>query len=88
MSVMTQVSEALYPAILRVLRKHSGGIPPEELVTSVSNLSGASTREVKRAIWELIAQQEVAFSSEQMLLPAGRSSSRTGRASLGRHRSR
>ena len=91
MSVMTQVSEAVYPAILSVLRKHAGGMPPEELVTAASGLSGANAREVKRAIWDLIAQQEIEFSSQQLLLPVERnvrSSSHTGRTRLGHHRSR
>jgi hypothetical protein len=91
MSVMMQVSEVMYPAVLRILKRHTSGMHPDQLVTAVSKLSGVSARDAKRAIWQLIARREIDFSSKQMLLPMTRdlrSGSRTNGTRLARHRSR
>jgi hypothetical protein len=68
---MTVMMESrVYPAILGILRKHSSGLTPAALISAVSGPSGGDAREVKRAIWRLIAEQKIELSSQRLLVPA------------------
>jgi hypothetical protein len=68
MAVMTE--SGVYPVILGILRKHSSGLTPAALISAVSGPSGGDDREVKRAIWRLIAEQKIELSSQRLLVPA------------------
>lgn len=69
MNVMTHAGvKAPYRAILTALRENAGPMTPEDLITAVVRSNpGVTDLDVKRTIWELIAQQELGFSSRQLI---------------------